>query len=331
MSELKVSVIVAIHGVERFLKECLDSLDAQDFKFDYEIICVNDTPNDSSPEIIDTYVTKNPKKFKRLDVFNRSLSFTRNDGLKEAKGDYVVFIDGDDFVSPKLLSTLYECAIKSKKDVTCFNYYFYKNGKNKKFISSYFCPKGIKSSKKSLKMLMNDIGVRSYAWLKFIKRDFLIKNQIRFIDNNKVLEDGPFTFMVFSKSDEVNFIKDRLYFYRVNDVSITNSWSSYKAVQLFLSAYALEKIYASSNNKKYYFPTLYKYFFFLYMFIFSRKEKNVLSKKEAFTYFKRQFRLIKKEVVIKNTPWEKEALEMLNGVQIKETIVLEPGFVKKIY
>ncbi|MDY4159297.1 MAG: glycosyltransferase family 2 protein [Candidatus Onthovivens sp.] len=130
MQDIKVSVIVPIHGVDKYLDQCLSSLLNQKFDYKYEVICVNDTPNDNSPQIIDKYVNLKNDVFKRLDVFNRNVSYTRNDGLKAASGDYVIFIDGDDFVDENLLQILYQNAIKNDAEVVIYNFYMYKKGKN---------------------------------------------------------------------------------------------------------------------------------------------------------------------------------------------------------
>ena len=126
---MKVSVIVPIHGVEKYLRKCLRSLLEQDFSYAYEVICVNDSPNDSCPSIIDGFIRLAPSIFKRFDVDNRNISFTRNDGIKVSEGEYITFVDGDDFVDKNFLSTLYKEAIRSESDIVVSNYYGYKNRK----------------------------------------------------------------------------------------------------------------------------------------------------------------------------------------------------------
>ena len=266
MQDIKVSVIVPIHGVDKYLDQCLSSLLNQKFDYKYEVICVNDTPNDNSPQIIDKYVNLKNDVFKRLDVFNRNVSYTRNDGLKAASGDYVIFIDGDDFVDENLLQILYQNAIKNDAEVVIYNFYMYKKGKNKRFFSSFFAPSGLKTSKKCIKMLMNDIQLRSYSRLKFVKRSLLIDNNIQFISIKKVLEDYTYSFMVLTKANRISCIKDRLYFYRFSDNSITNTWHNFHTIQIFLSAYAITKIYAVMNNTKFVFPSFVKLYFLIYLF-----------------------------------------------------------------
>lgn len=133
MSDIKVSVIVPIHGVAKYLKRCLGSLLEQDFNLPYEVLCLNDCPNDKSPDIIDEFVSIKPEVFKRIDVQNGNVSFTRNDGLKAAQGDYIAFVDGDDFVSKDYISYFYKTAIEKDADVLITNFYMYKKGKKVNF------------------------------------------------------------------------------------------------------------------------------------------------------------------------------------------------------
>ena len=166
---MKISVIVPIHGVEKYLYRCLDSLAKQDFSDEYEVLCINDTPNDNSPKIIDEFVTLKTSIFKRIDVFNGNISFTRNDGLKNARGEYITFVDGDDFVSEDFLSKLFNEAITSKADIVVSNYFAYK--KHKKIIfTSNFAAKGVYNNKKALQKLFNDVSCRGYVRGKLFKK-----------------------------------------------------------------------------------------------------------------------------------------------------------------
>lgn len=320
MEDIKISVIVPIHGVDKYLEECLNSLLYQTFSKRYEVICVSDSPNDTSPSIIDRFVSLRPDIFVRLDVNNKNLSFTRNDGLKKARGEYVAFVDGDDFVDKNYLLNLYNSAEESRADVVCCNYFMYKNGKTSKFISSFLAPNKLISSKKALKMLMNDIGIRSYAWLKLVKRSFLINSKIEFIDNKKVIEDFVFSYMIFAKANKIMCINDRLYFCRQREESITGSGATFSFVQSFLSGYAIAKLYSYANNIKFKLPIFIKLYFLWYMYLTTKKGDNELDKKVVFHQIFKQFWLIANEVVYQNTPWEDVAKIALNNMEISESI-----------
>lgn len=125
---MKVSVIVPVYNVEKYLAKCLDSLVNQDFS-DYEIIIVNDGSPDNSKEIIDKY-TKKYSFIKSFTKENGGLSSARNYGIEKASGDYLAFVDSDDYVEKNFLKELYEKITKEKSDIAvCEFSYLYEDGR----------------------------------------------------------------------------------------------------------------------------------------------------------------------------------------------------------
>ena len=126
----KISVIVPIYNVEKYLDKCLTSLVNQTFK-DFEIIAVNNNSSDSSYEIAFSFA----KKYKNVTLINekkQGLGNARNCGLKHANGKYVMFFDSDDFADEDMLEKLYTFAEKKKADVVCFDLkYIYPNTASK--------------------------------------------------------------------------------------------------------------------------------------------------------------------------------------------------------
>ena len=112
----KVSVIVPVYNVEKYLSKCLDSLVNQTLK-DIEIIVVNDGTKDNSQSIIDKYKKKYSKKIKSYIKENGGLSSARNYGLKYAKGNYIAFVDSDDYVDLKMFERMYSEAKNNKFDI----------------------------------------------------------------------------------------------------------------------------------------------------------------------------------------------------------------------
>ena len=110
MPQVKISVIVPVYNVEKFLPECLDSLRAQTLK-ELEFICVNDGSPDNSLEILNRYAAED-ERFFVVSQENGGLSAARNTGLKYAKGDYIYFIDSDDLIAPEHLENMYKAAKK---------------------------------------------------------------------------------------------------------------------------------------------------------------------------------------------------------------------------
>ena len=120
----KISVIVPVYNVEELLPKCLDSLVNQTFD-DYEVIVVNDGSPDNSQKIIDDYYKKYPNIIKPLKKENGGLSSARNYGLKYATGEYVLYVDSDDYVSSDILEKMYSLGMRDNSDiVVCRSYAF---------------------------------------------------------------------------------------------------------------------------------------------------------------------------------------------------------------
>lgn len=325
MNEIKISVIVPIHGIASYLKKCLESLLNQDFQEKYEVLCLNDTPNDDCPKIIDEFVEKYPSIFTRIDVFNGNVSKTRNDGLLRAKGYYIAFVDGDDFVAKNYLSSFYYAAINKKADVVISNYYVFKNNKKHKVMQTCILYNGYISSKKAIQLLLNDLLIRGYVWNKFFKKEVI--KDLYFLDVHKIIEDGQFSFDAFFKASKIYWMQKRTYFYNDHGDSESHNWDYKKYIQLGLNLLAYVKFYtlksfSSSDFKiKYNVSCFIRKLTFLYYIIISKE--NLKIKGYIYRNLKKQLKLIKKHVVYKNTPWEKVIIEAkLDG--IKEDIEINP-------
>lgn len=125
---MKVSLIIPVYNVERFIKKCLDSVQSQTYR-ELEVIIVNDGSTDSSLEIIEDYVKKNPA-FACYSIENRGQGGARNYGVRKATGDYIFFLDSDDYISPDCIEKLAVRAAEDKSDIViCNNYDVREDGK----------------------------------------------------------------------------------------------------------------------------------------------------------------------------------------------------------
>lgn len=118
MSEPIISLIIPIYNVAKFLSQTLNSVQKQTFR-NFEAICINDGSSDNSLEIIKEY-TENDERFKLIDQNNKGVSFARNKGLKIAKGKYIMFLDGDDFLHPQAMEIAVAAITKSDADICQF-------------------------------------------------------------------------------------------------------------------------------------------------------------------------------------------------------------------
>ena len=133
---MKVSIIVPVYNVEEYLKKCLDSLIYQTYK-DIELIIVNDGTKDSSQKIIDKYKKKYPSIIKSYIKENGGLASARNYGIDKSNGDYVMFVDSDDYVDTFMVEKLVDVVKQKNSDIVVCNFYRVENDTFKEISSLY--------------------------------------------------------------------------------------------------------------------------------------------------------------------------------------------------
>lgn len=234
---IKLTIIIPVYNVEKYLRECLESVINQTYK-DIEIICINDGSTDSSLEILKEY----SKKDNRIKVINKKqhegVAVARNTGVFYSTCVYITFVDPDDYIA---LNT-YEEALKHVYDadivefgVTLFGDLNYKilKADQKYFDLSY----------KGLKTLNNEIRYNTDVSLcnKIFKRDIIINNNIQFPDGI-YYEDTAFYWKYIMFAEKAYFMQDRFYFYRKHSNSImAHTYNKYNFVKDYI--YILKDIY----------------------------------------------------------------------------------------
>ena len=224
----KVSVIIPVYGVEKYLLTCLDSVLAQTFT-DWEAICVNDGSPDDCGKILEKYAQKD-QRIKVITQKNQGLSMARNNGLKQAKGEYILFLDSDDFIYPQLLEICVSLAEKEKAQVVSFTFTkcsvetlnaatTYKLDTLKYVVTNE--PLYFQTKRNKHKISVN-------TWSKLYRKD-LIKD-LSFIPGIK-MEDYPHTYAVLVKHPKTAILDIPLCHYTPNPKSISAEQLDIKTIQ----------------------------------------------------------------------------------------------------
>ncbi|MGL5902330.1 MAG: glycosyltransferase family 2 protein [Cetobacterium sp.] len=228
----KVSVIIPVYNVQDYIERCLDSVLHQTYS-NLEIIIVNDGATDNSEEKIYPYLKKNSniKYFKKK---NGGLSSARNFGIYKSTGDYLMFLDSDDWIDKEMVEEMINKALTEKSDfVVCGVRNIFSNGKIKK----NYTPDKIK---------FKDILYKSYACNKLIKKKIFIDNKILYPEN-EWFEDVGTTPYIYLKSKNPTFIEKDFYNYFQREGSITKQKSNIKSLDL-LRQYVKIKKYLIEEN-----------------------------------------------------------------------------------
>ena len=225
MNNPKISVIIPVYNVEQYLRECLDSVVNQTFR-DLEIICVNDGSTDGSPAILEEYSSKD-NRIVVINQENSGQSVARNNGLKIATGEYVVFLDSDDYMELNLCELAYQKAQLSGADITM--YFFDTFGENYMNVSAIDTIPEDEIVIRDRKIdAVNDNN--NVIWNMLYKRSFLQTNNIFFLEN-VIFEDVHFSVKCACLCNKISVLRKRLVHYRIGCGYSTDKKQSEKQIQ----------------------------------------------------------------------------------------------------
>ena len=209
MKSFKVSIILPVYNVEKYLGACLDSLLAQTLE-EIEIVAVNDGSTDGSLQILQAYQSLNPEKLFIFSTENHGVSRARNYGFAHSHGEYVWFVDSDDFVEPDACRLLYEKATADGNDLVLFRYYNVdsETGVRKEYIASCH-NQNFRVADKPYELP----AISPYPWIKFIHRDLF--NGLCFPEGIR-FEDLPVAYLLAVKARSIGYVDQCFYNYRKN-------------------------------------------------------------------------------------------------------------------
>lgn len=243
-----ISVIIPVYNVEAYLRECVDSVLNQTYG-NFEIILVNDGSTDSSGEICDEYVEKDD----RVTVIhqkNGGPAKTRNTGLENASGEYIYFLDSDDYIENNALELLVNTAENNAADLVFFDAYSFSDDgaevKQGYVINGTY---GAENGYKILTKLHDNKDYHCAIYLLFIKHQLIIDNKISFLESAYCSEDMLFTYQVYCSAQKAVQRKNTLYHRRYRSGSIVTSKKSQRHFRSCRDVYEEIRDYSEKIGK----------------------------------------------------------------------------------
>jgi len=296
---IKISFIIPVYNKEKYLNSCLESIYklSKNYKFDqqFEVLAINDYSSDNSLKILDKWKKKNTS----LRIFNTKkncgVSSARNLGIKKSKGEYIFFVDADDFIQIDAFKKVYEIILKNQsKDIFLFFSEINKKKYNK-IDNNNLIDKSTNSYSGSLIKINNNFSSWN-VWKMIVKRKFLIKNKI-FFKNLFQFEDWVFIATIISKKPKYLLINKFVYSYR-----LTNFYSEGKKTSSRSLSNALKTcFYLIKINKKLKNKTIEKMItnikIIIYIDLFALKKNRILKYKKNYPLLNHVF---SKNLVVQN-------------------------------
>jgi glycosyltransferase involved in cell wall biosynthesis len=296
MINVKVSVIIPIYNVEKYVGKCLDSVVNQTLK-NIEIICVNDGSTDNSLRILEEYSQKD-RRINIINKKNKGASWARKTGLNAAKGEFIAFVDSDDWVESDTFEKMYENAIQNNSDLVMLNFRFYDETKNEYSdwpdynIAKYFDENvdfnNFVFDHNSIKIHL--LNLSHTAWSKLYRSEFLSKYDDFYLEMAISLgEDVPFHVQVLLRANRISFCNYKLYNYRTSNLnSICNlSVNNEKIFDIFKAIDTVENILVENSKMD-----VFRYEFFTFIIVQSIQwfnECDMYLKNDFFNCMKKYF------------------------------------------
>ncbi len=290
MSEIKLSFIIPVYNVEKFVGECLESIYCQGISEElFEVICIDDCSPDNSKSIVLHFKNKHSNLRLIEHDINKGLGGARNTGIVNAKGEYIWFIDSDDTIVENCLDKIFNL-LSNYPETLLFNYNNWNPNISTKLKTNVFTDSIILSGLLFVDKYFDSSIVYhlGYVWRVIVKRDLLINNKLYFPENTWGEDTGIFPAMIFF-SNAVISTSDAFYNYRLNLNSISNTLKHKKKARLiyefaFGSALELKKF---NHSIKHVYPKYHNIFNmqvkkFSNQFIFELLKTNYIEKVEFF-------------------------------------------------
>lgn len=217
-----ITVVVPIYKVETYLIKCIESIRSQTYP-NLEIILVDDGSPDNCPKICDEYAQID-KRIQVIHKENGGLSSARNAGIDRATGEYIGFVDSDDYIEANMIELLYEGIVKHQCEVAICNHYVEKGAK----LLMELPPvdkEWIYTRHEAMKLLLEDTVIKSYAWDKLYKTELFQK--VRY-PNGRNYEDIGTTYLLFDQANRICQLQGYEYYYQLREDSISNNKSTHK-------------------------------------------------------------------------------------------------------
>ena len=306
MQNKLITVVIPIYNVEKYIEECLNSIINQTYKH-LEILCIDDCGEDNSIKIVEEYSKKDNRIKIVYNKENAGQGYCRNIGIQEANGDYIYFIDSDDFIDLDYIEKMYNEMIKNDVDVVCqtkiLKYYGENSIRNKyiKHAREFVLNKKLEWDETLLKNSPISPVCKLY------KIDFFRKNNVYFAENRLKFEDFYFWYILRTRIKTIEFLHNSTYFYRQrnNSTMYENKYNKndcYDAIYIIENIYNYYKKYNLLNKYPIPFKWLNKYF------------KKINDKDKFFNLIKEKFILMKNDIFNNKNIYQKNDINFFSCI-----------------
>ena len=282
-----ISIVIPAYNIGAYLNLCLNSIIAQTYK-DYEVIIVDDGSTDDTLNIANRYCN-NDNRISVIHIENHGVSYARNIGINKAKGDYITFIDGDDWLEEKYLEILYNNIINNHADVSVCSYFYSYDDRETRFLITESDTELIDNLTSLCQMADPHKMWVGWAWGKLYSIKIIKNYNIKYDESISICEDSLFNVMYLNHAKKIVKSNVPLYHYRIRQQSATrlaneNPVKTYTKIRSFKKILSIAQEYPGSqfldNTYRIIFST-YIYFLSI-MFRMGKYERKTVIESKAY-------------------------------------------------
>lgn len=250
MNKIEFSIIIPVYNQEKYIEKCLQSAVNQNFDGNFEIIAINDGSCDKSGKLLDKF--HGNEKVKIYNNENRGVSYSRNFGLEEAKGEYIIFLDADDYLDINALRNFKKANPDNNADIILAPFYGIRENRGdiKKYLPTskklFISPKGKNIQNTNGKILESNFELCTKAY----RKRFLEENNVKFLPY-KAAEDLPFFYQTMLKAQNIIICQEPVYFYRKGHKKWINKEVLNEVINAILKTDEIVKSYSEYKKIKF--------------------------------------------------------------------------------
>ena len=221
MENAKISVVVPIYNAEKYIRRCVDSILAQTYT-NLEVLLMDDGSKDGTPAILDEYAAKD-SRVQAIHKANTGHASSRNMGLLQATGEFITFMDCDDYMYPDFMEKMYGAICEDGSDMACCSFRYVDVAGNELSWAAPVLKRTCVGSVEAQKEFLTTYNIEGFSWNKLVRRSILMDHELRYVEDQKAFVDMFLWYRSLSFSKKVSFVPDKLYDYYQMPGSVVHS------------------------------------------------------------------------------------------------------------
>jgi glycosyltransferase involved in cell wall biosynthesis len=221
LENAKISVVVPIYNAEKYIRRCVDSILAQSYT-NLEVLLMDDGSKDGTPAILDEYEAKD-KRVKAIHKANTGHASSRNMGLLQATGEFITFMDCDDYMYPDFMEKMYGAICEDSSDMACCSFRYVDVDGNELSWATPKLSRTCVGPMEAQREFLTTYNIEGFSWNKLVRRSILMDHELRYVEDQKAFVDMFLWYRSLSFSKKVSYVPDKLYDYYQMPGSVVHS------------------------------------------------------------------------------------------------------------